>query len=192
MVRKIVIGTAAGLAAGIAAFALVVATRPATFHIERSVTVAAPPENAFAMVNDFHNWAGWSPYEKLDPNMKRTFAGAPSGTGAIYGWSGNKEVGEGRMTIEKSDRPSQVLIKLEFIKPFTATNAATFTFAAIPEGTKVTWAMDGNNSFVAKALHMFMDMDKMVGADFERGLAAIKSTVEGSSKVNAEATRAVE
>jgi hypothetical protein len=187
MARKILIG----VAAVIVLFVIVVATRPATFRFERSITIAAPPENAFSQVNDLHAWAHWSPYEKLDPAMKRTFDGAPSGTGAKYAWSGNKEVGEGRMTIENSDKPSQIVIKLEFIKPFAATNTATFSFVPGPEGTKVTWAMEGKNGFLAKAFHLFMDMDKMVGSDFERGLAAMKTLAEGAPKGNAETANAV-
>ena len=183
MARKILIG----VAAVVVLFVIVVAVQPATFHVERSVTIAAPPAAAFAQVNDFHAWANWSAYEKLDPGMKRTFEGAPSGVGAVYAWSGNKEVGEGRMTIERSD-PSQIAIKLEFIKPFTATNTATFSFAAAPEGTKVTWAMDGKNSFLAKAMHLFMDMDKLIGTDFERGLVTMKTIVESSAKPNASAS----
>ena len=179
MARKILIG----VAAVIVLLLIVVATRPGTFHVERSVTIAAPPEAAFAQVNDFHAWASWSPYEKLDPGMKRTFEGAPSGVGAVYAWSGNKEIGEGRMTIEKSE-PSQIAIKLEFIKPFTATNTATFSFVPAPEGTKVTWAMDGKNSFLAKAMHLVMDMDKLVGTDFERGLSAMKTVAEETNKTN--------
>jgi len=180
MARKILIG----VAAVILLFVIVVATRPATFHVERSVTIAAPPEVAFAQVNDFHAWANWSPYEKLDPAMKRTFDGAPSGLGAVYAWAGNKEIGEGRMTIEKSESPSQIAIKLEFIKPFTATNTATFSFVPAPDGTRVTWAMDGKNSFVAKAMHLVMDMDKLVGTDFERGLSAMKTVAEEANKTN--------
>src|SRR6476619_6111682 len=125
MVRKILIG----VAAVIALFLIVVATRPATFHIERSIAMAAPADVAFAQVDDFHAWSAWSPWEKLDPEMKRIYDGAPRGVGAIYAWTGNDKVGEGRMTIEKSDKPSLVVIRLEFLKPFAATNTATFTFA---------------------------------------------------------------
>ena len=175
MLKKILIG----VGAAIALLLVVISTQPATFHVERSVTMAAPPEAAFAQVNDFHAWSGWSPWEKLDPTMKRTYDGAPAGVGAKYAWVGNKEVGEGRMTIETST-PSKIVIKLEFLKPFTATNSATFTFAKTAAGTKTTWAMDGNNNFVSKAFHLVMDMDKMIGADFERGLAAMKTAAEAS------------
>ena len=182
MLKKILIG----VAGAIAVFLLVVATRPATFHVERSITIGAPPANAFAQVNDFHSWSAWSPWEKMDPQMKRTFSGPAAGTGATYAWVGNDDVGDGRMTIEQSDSPSLVSIKLEFIKPFAATNTATFSFAPSPEGTKVTWAMDGNNNFMAKGFQLFMNMDKMVGADFERGLAGLKKAAESVATTSKE------
>lgn len=178
MLKKILIGVAAVLLL----FVIVVATRPADFRVERSITIAAPPAVVFGQVNDFHAWAAWSPWEKLDPGMKRTYTGPPSGTGATYEWQGNDDVGEGRMTIEKSTPPSTVGIKLEFIKPFAATNVTTFTFAEQGPGTKVTWAMEGTNNFFAKAFGLFMDMDKLVGADFERGLASMKAISEAAAK----------
>ncbi len=178
MLKKILIG----VAAVIVLFVIVVMTRPAEFKIERSTTVSAPPEVVFAQVNDFHAWPAWSPWEKLDPGMKRTHSGAPAGTGAAYAWQGNDDVGEGRMTIEKSDAPSTIGIKLEFLKPFAATNQTTFTFANTGGGTKVTWAMEGKNNFAAKAFSLFMNMDKLVGGDFERGLAAMKAVSESAAK----------
>jgi uncharacterized protein YndB with AHSA1/START domain len=180
MFRKILIG----VGAIVVLLVSVIATRPSTFHIERSITMAAPPERAFVHVNDFHGWAAWSPYEKLDPQMNRTYQGAASGTGAVYAWAGEKS-GEGKMTIEKSERPSQISIKLEFFKPFAATNTATFTFVPTAEGTTVTWAMDGKNGFVSKAASLVMDMDKLVGGDFERGLAELKVLAESAPKANA-------
>lgn len=174
MLRKILIGAGAVLLV----LVVVIATRPESFHIERSVVTTAPPQIPFGLVNDFKQWARWSPYERLDPSMKKTFEGAPAGVGAVYAWSGNDDAGEGRMTIERADAPSLVSIKLEFTKPFAATNTATFTFAGSGNGTKVTWAMDGKNSFGGKAASLFMDLDKMVGADFEKGLAAIKAVSE--------------
>ena len=178
MARKILIG----VAAVIVLLVLVILTRPSTFHVERSITMAAPPENAFAQVNDFRAWPAWSPWEKLDPQMKRTHEGSPAGVGAKYAWVGNDQVGEGRMTIEKSEKPSIVGIKLEFLKPWEATSATTFTFAPTSQGSKVTWAMDGENNFMAKAASLFMDMDKMIGADFEKGLAAMKAAAEATPK----------
>jgi hypothetical protein len=181
MVKKILIG----VVVVILGFVLVVATRPAEFRIARSITIDAPPDVAFALVDDFHEWQKWSPYEKIDPAMKKTFTGAARGQGAAYAWAGSDKVGEGRMTIEQSRAASLISIKLEFVKPFTATNTATFTFSGGPRTTEVTWAMDGKNNFVAKAACMFMDMDKLVGADFERGLSALKSQAEANAKANA-------
>jgi hypothetical protein len=178
MARKILIG----VAALVVLLVIVILTRPATFHIERSLTMSAPPETAFAQVNDFRAWPAWSPWEKLDPQMKKTFEGPPAGAGAKYAWTGNDKVGEGRMTIEKSEKPSTVGIKLEFLKPFEATNDTTFTFAPTAGGSKVTWAMDGENTFMGKAASLFMDMDKMLGDDFEKGLAAMKTAAEAASK----------
>jgi hypothetical protein len=126
----------------------------------------------------------------MDTGMKKTFSGAPLGQGAVYSWAGNDKVGEGRMTIEKSDKPSLVSIKLEFLKPFAATNTATFSFAPAAEGTKVTWAMDGHNNFMSKAFQLFMDMDKMIGKDFEQGLAAMKAAAEAAPKPSADAANA--
>ena len=185
LIKKIGIG----VGAAIVVFVLVVATRPSTFHVERSITMAAHPESAFVQVNDFHAWATWSPYEKLDPQMKRSFEGAPSGSGAIYAWAGNDKAGEGKMTIEKSDKPSLVVIKLEFTKPFAQTSTATFTFVPVAEGTKVTWAMDGESNFVGKAFSLFVNMDKLLGSDFERGLAAMKANAESAPKPSTEAVK---
>ena len=126
------------------------ALRPSEFRIMRSASMLAPPALVFAQVNDFHNWTGWSPWEKIDPALKRTYEGAPAGTGAVYSWSGNKKVGEGRMTVTES-RPSELIrIKLEFIKPFAQTNQAEFTFKPQGDQTAVTWSMTGNNGFCGK------------------------------------------
>ena len=163
-------------------FSLVVATRSPKFRVERSIVIAAPAERAFAQVNDFHHWVAWSPWEKMDPTMKKTFEGAPAGAGSIYAWVGNKKVGEGRMTIEKSEAPAIVGLKLEFLKPWQATNATTFSFVPADGGTKVTWAMEGEHKgFGMKALATVMNMDKLVGRDFEKGLASLKSVAESAS-----------
>jgi len=185
MLKKILIGL--GVAFGV--LLIVIALRPATFHIERSISVAAPPEAAFAQVNDFHAWNKWSPWEKLDPAMQRTYDGPPSGVGAKYAWVGNKEVGEGRMTIEQSE-PSRIVVKLEFLKPFAATNTASFAFAPADGGSKVTWAMDGNLDFMGKAVHLFMDMEKAIGPDFEKGLTQLKSSAEAAAQAGTVAGRA--
>jgi hypothetical protein len=169
---------------------LVVASQPAAFHVERKVTIAAPAEHAYALVNDFHAWKAWSPWEQLDPTMSRSYEGAHSGVGAKYGWAGNSKVGEGRMTIEKSAKNAQISIALEFIKPFPGHNTATFTFVPTSEGTQVTWAMDGRHNLLGKAFSIFMDIDKLLGAEFEQGLTAMKAAAEDASKSTADLARA--
>jgi uncharacterized protein YndB with AHSA1/START domain len=171
-----------GIVVVIGGFLIVVAFQPAEFRIVRSATISAAPAAVFAQVNDFHNWEAWSPWEKIDPALKRTYEGAPSGTGAVYTWAGNKDVGEGRMTVTES-RPGELIrIRLDFLKPFEATNTAEFTFKAEGGQTTVTWSMDGKKNFVSKAICMFMDMDKMVGGQFEKGLSQMKSLVESAPK----------
>ena len=180
MLRKLGIGTVAVLGA----LALFVATRPAAFHIERSTTIAAPPERVFPLVNDLHAWLRWSPYEKKDPAMKRSYSGPQAGEGAVYGWDGNDDIGAGRMTITGSAPNQRVAIRLEFTRPMTATNEVEFLFQGSGDGTRVVWAMDGRNGFLGKLISLLLDMDAMVGADFEAGLAALKAAAE------ADATRA--
>jgi hypothetical protein len=167
-----------GVAAIVGVLAVIVATRPSAFRIERSTSIAAAPAVPFAYVNDFHRWVEWSPYEKLDPAMKKTYEGAESGKGACYAWEGNDKAGAGRMTIESSDEPGLIVIKLEFTKPFAATNTGTFSFTPQSGGTKVVWAMEGKYDFAGKAAGLFMDLDKLVGSDFERGLASLKALSE--------------
>jgi len=166
----------------IVVFVIVVATRRADFLVTRSTTIAAPSDLVFAQVNDLHKWDAWSPWAKLDPAMKQTHEGAPAGMGAIYSWTGNKDVGAGRMTITES-RPSELIrIKLEFLKPFAAVNTTEFAFKSDGNQTAVTWNMTGTNNFIAKAFCMFMNMDKMVGGDFEKGLTQLKSVAEAAAK----------
>jgi hypothetical protein len=188
MLKKILIG----LVVAIAVLAGVIATRPSSFSVERSTTIQAPPELAFARVNDFHRWSEWSPWDKLDPSMKRTFEGAASGLDAIYRWTGNDQVGEGRMTIEESKPSERVRIKLEFMKPFPSINTTTFTFQPSGQGTQVTWKMEGKYDFMGKAASMFMNMDKVVGGDFEKGLTAMKTGAEAEAKKLAEEKAAAE
>ena len=178
MFRKI----ALGLLIILMGLSIIIATRPPTFHVDRSTIVAAPPEKIFEHVNDFQKWRGWSPYEQLDPDMKRTYEGALAGEGASYAWEGDDKAGEGKMTIEKSDKNKELAIKIEFKKPMAVTNKITFTFVPVAEGTKVTWAMDGDNNFFSKAFQLFVDFDKMVGTDFEKGLASLKDVAEKESK----------
>jgi hypothetical protein len=178
VIKKILIG----LAIVVVALVVIIALQSSTYHVERSAMMNAPAPVIFAQVNDFHKWNAWSPWAKLDPAMKQTFDGAPAGNGAGYAWVGNSEVGEGRMTITESHPSDLIKIKLEFIKPFAANSNTVFTFK--PEGnqTRVTWAMDGDKNFIAKAFHLFMNIDKMVGGDFEKGLAQMKSVAEAAPK----------
>ena len=174
MIKKILIG----LAVVLVVLVLIIALQPSHYRVERSATMNAPAGAVFAQVNDFHRWNAWSPWAKLDPSMKQTFEGAPAGTGAVYTWAGNKDVGEGRMTITETHPNDLIKIKLEFMKPFAATNATDFTFKPQGNQTTVTWTMSGDKNFVAKAFSIFMNMDKMVGGDFEKGLAQLKLIVE--------------
>ena len=159
-------------------FIIVIAGQPDEFKVVRSAKISAPSEKIFPHVNDLHKWEAWSPWAKMDLACKNSYEGSPAGTGAILAWAGNKKVGEGRMTITESRPNELVRIKLEFFKPFKATNAAEFTFK--PEGNQalVTWSMSGENSFMGKAFGLIMNCDKMVGGDFEKGLATMKSVAE--------------
>jgi uncharacterized protein YndB with AHSA1/START domain len=157
----------------LAALATFIATRPGEFRISRSRTLAAPPEVVHAYVNDFNKWPEWSPWEKLDPTMKKQISGPPTGPGSSYHWAGNNKVGEGRMTILDSRPPESVTLRLEFMRPWKAVNTTQFDFARSGPGTSVTWAMTGTHNFMAKAFGMFMNMDKLVGTDFEKGLASL-------------------
>jgi len=170
------------LVALIAMFAGYVAMQPADFRVMRSTTIPAPAEEVFAQVNDFHKWEAWSPWAKLDPAVKNSFEGPSSGTGAIFKWSGNDEVGEGAMTLTESHPNDLITIKLEFKKPFPDTSTVEFTFQPVGDQTLVTWSMSGQKNFISKAFCLFMNMDKMVGGDFEKGLASMKSVVEGANK----------
>ncbi len=154
------------------------ATRPDSFRIERSITVNAPPEKVFALINDFQKWPLWSPWEKKDPALKRSLSGAAQGLGAVYSWEGNKDVGTGRMEILESKPSSKVSIKLNFMKPFEAQNTAEFSLNPKGEQTEVVWAMYGPQPFIAKLLSLVFNMEKMVGPDFEQGLAAMKLAAE--------------
>ena len=165
-------------------FAGIVALRPSIFHVARTLKMSATAPAVFAQVNDFHNWKAWNPWGKLDPAMQQTYQGAPAGTGAVYTWAGNKEVGEGRMTIIESRPNDLIRINLEFFKPFAATNLAEFTFRPEGDQTAVTWSMSGKNNFIAKGIHLFMNMDQMIGGPFERGLAQMKSVVEAASNTS--------
>ena len=148
-------------------------TRPDVFRVERSASIKAAPEKIFPLIADFHQWAEWSPWEKMDPAMQRTFSGAVSGKGAAYAWEGNSKVGAGRMEITDAV-PSKITIQLDFIKPFEGHNIAEFTLTPNGDTTNVTWAMHGPAPFISKLIGLFCDMDKMIGKDFETGLANLK------------------
>jgi uncharacterized protein YndB with AHSA1/START domain len=152
--------------------------RPSTFSLVRSAEVKASPDRVFAQLNDFKNWANWSPWEEMDPNMTRTHSGSASGKGAQYSWIGNKQVGEGNMEITRSVPSSNVTLNLNFLKPFKASNVTEFTLKPTANGTYVNWEMRGPLNLFMKLFHMFMDMDGMVGKDFEKGLNKLKAFVE--------------
>lgn len=153
------------------------ATKPDTFHIQRSTSIKAPPEKIFQLINDFHQWDAWTPYNK-DPAMKKMFSGNASGKGAAYAWTGNPAVGQGSIEITGSTPPSRIDLHLHMIKPFEGHNQITFTLEPYGDSTIVTWAMNGRQAYIAKVMGLFMDMDQMVGKDFEAGLAKLKTTAE--------------
>jgi hypothetical protein len=167
------------LAIAIAIVLILAATKPDTFSVQRAAAVKAPPEKIFPLINDFHQWGTWSPWEGKDPGMKRTYSGTASGRGAVYAWDGNKNVGSGRMEILDASSPSKIVIKLDFFKPFEAHNTAEFS--VLPQGdgaTNISWVMHGPAPFMSKIMQVFMNIDKMVGKDFEIGLSNLKKLTE--------------
>ncbi|MQA65052.1 MAG: polyketide cyclase [Alphaproteobacteria bacterium] len=166
------------LAVAVAVVLVLAANRPDVFQVARATTIKAPPDRIFPLINDFHKWGAWSPYEKKDPEMKRTYGGAGSGAGAVYAWAGDKNVGHGRMEIVDSAPPSKIVLKLDFVKPFEAHNTVEFTLNPEGDSTVVRWAMHGPAPYMAKIVHLFFDMDSMVGKDFEAGLANLKTAAE--------------
>jgi hypothetical protein len=160
---------------------VVIWMQPDQFHVQRSVVINAPADSLVARVSDLHRWVDWAPWDKYDPQMKRMYEGAPSGVGASYHWAGNNKVGEGRMTVTDMTPGRKVGFKVEFIKPFAATNDANFDFAPEGNGTKVTWSIQGHENFVGKAMCMIMNPDKMIGPDFEEGLAKLKKVSEAGA-----------
>ena len=170
------------VAAIIIVIVIIVATRPSDFRVTRTATISAPPAVAFAQVNDLHKWEAWSPWAKLDPAAKSTYEGPLAGVSAIFRWAGNNKIGEGSMMITESRSGELIRFKLEFLKPFKATNTVEFTFQSQGNQTDVTWSMSGKNNFFSKAFGLFVNCDQMVGSDFEKGLAAMKSLVESADK----------
>ena len=176
--RKAIGIVAAVLLVAIAAILVLAAMKPDTFRVERTASIKAPPEKIFPLISDFDNWGAWSPYEKKDPNMKRTRSGAANGKGAVYAWDGDKNVGKGRMEIAEASPPSKVSLKLDFERPFEAHNIVNFTMEPKGDATSVTWAMQGPVPYIAKIVHVIFNMDRMVGRDFEVGLANLKMRAE--------------
>lgn len=166
------------LAIAIAIVLILAATKPDTFSVQRAAIVSAPPEKIFTLINDFRQWGAWSPYEHKDPAMKRTYSGAVRGNGAVYAWEGDKNVGSGRMEILEASAPSKIVIKLDFFSPFEAHNTAEFTMLPQDDDTRLTWRMHGPAPFMARIMHVFINIDKMVGKDFETGLANLKRLAE--------------
>ena len=163
------------LLAGVVAIA---STRPDSFVVQRSAVIAAPPEAVFPLIADLHGWSAWSPYEAKDPAMKKTYGGAPSGVGAVYQWDGNNKVGKGRMEVMEVVPPTKVAIKLDFERPFKGHNIAEFALQPQDGGTRVTWSMRGASPLVARIMGLVIDMDRMIGRDFETGLATLKTLAE--------------
>ncbi|MEO8318661.1 MAG: SRPBCC family protein [Bradyrhizobium sp.] len=175
---EVIVIIAVILAIAIAVVLILAATKPNTFSVRREATVKAPAEKIFPLINDFHQWVTWSPWEHRDPALKRSYSGADSGKGAVYGWEGNKNVGSGQMEILESAVPSKIVIKLDFIKPFEGHNTAEFTMMPQGDATHVTWLMHGPAPFINKLMQVFMNLDKMIGKDFEAGLATLKQVTE--------------
>ncbi len=166
------------LVVAIAIILILAATKPDRFSFQRATTVKAPPERIFLLINDFHQWGTWSPYENKDPAMKRSYSGEASGKGAVYAWEGNKNVGSGRMEILDASAPAKIVIKLDFFTPFEGHNTAEFTMLPQGDATNVTWLMHGPLPFMGKIMHVFINMDRMIGKDFGIGLANLKRLAE--------------
>ena len=166
------------LAVAIAGVLILAATKPDIFRVQREITVQAPPDRIFPLINDFRQWVTWSPYENKDPALKRSYSGAASGKGAVYGWEGNKNVGSGRMEILDASEPSKIVIRLDFFTPFEAHNTAEFTMLPQGDATNVTWLMHGPAPFMSRMMQVFINMDNMIGKDFETGLANLKRLTE--------------
>ncbi len=183
MIKKIAIA----LVVIIALILALAATRPDSFAVERRITIKAPPDKVMGLIGDFRNWKSWSPWEHLDPNMQRTFSGAASGQGAVYEWTGNSDVGRGRMEITDYAPPSKAVIRLAFMEPMAVTNTTTFTLVPRGDSTDVVWTMQGPMLFVSKVMSVFMSMDTLIGRDFERGLANLKTAAEQTAPAQGKA-----
>jgi uncharacterized protein YndB with AHSA1/START domain len=171
-----IIGAVLGVV--VVAVLIYAATKPDTFRIQRTTSIKAPPETIYALIEDFHRWEAWSPWEKIDPALKRSYSGSPSGKGAVYAWDGNKDVGQGRMEIVESSPPSKLTLKLDFMKPFEAHNRVVFTLLPQGDATTVTQAMDGPSPYLSKLMGLVFNIDRMVGDKYEEGLASLKALAE--------------
>jgi len=180
MFKKILLTVLLLIVVGCGSVLGIAAGKPDKFHFERQATIAAPPATVFATIDDLHSWPKWSPWEKLDPAMTKTFEGPETGVNSSYAWSGNDKVGTGRMTITQSEPDTHVGIKLEFMKPWTATNQVDFRLTPAGAGTQVVWSMDGTNNYMAKVVGVFMNMESMIGKDFDTGLAQLKTVAESA------------
>lgn len=174
----------------VASLLIYAAARPDTFHIVRTTTIQAPPEMIFALINDLHRWSAWSPYEQKDPAMKRAHSGAASGKGAVYAWDGDRNIGKGRMEITDTMPPTGVTIRLDFEKPFEAHNVVEFRLQPAGGATSVAWSMQGRSNFISRLIGVFIDMDRMIGRDFEAGLASLKAVAERQADVTSPASYA--
>ena len=166
------------LAVAIAIVLVLAMTKPDRFSVQRATSIRAPADSIFPLINDFHRWGTWSPYENKDPAMKRTYSGAESGKGAVYAWEGNNNVGSGRMEILDTRAPSKIVIKLDFFRPFEGHNTAEFTMLPQGDATHLTWLMHGPAPFMSRLMQVFMNIDNMIGKDFEVGLANLKKLAE--------------
>ena len=180
MIKTIAIAVVVLLVVSLGAVLAYAASKPDTFRVQRATSIKAPAEKIFALLNDLRAQASWSPFEK-DPNMKRTHSGVPQGVGAVYEWDGNREVGAGRIAITESTPPFRIALALDMIRPFAAHNVVEFTLEPRGDLTGVTWAMHGRQPYLAKIMSTFIDCDAMVGREFERGLANLKSLAEGQA-----------
>ena len=174
MLKKIAITVAALLAL----LLLYAATRPNTFRVQRTARIKATPDRLFANINDLHAWSAWSPWEKMDPTMKRTFSGPAGGVGAVYEWDGNSSVGAGRIEIVETTPPSKIVLRLDFLKPLAGHDTAEFTLEPKGDSTDVTWAMYGPSPYLSKLIGVIFNMDKMLGKSFDEGLAGLRTGAE--------------
>ena len=178
MLKRVILGAVVAVVAVLGILVVTILMQPNEYSVSRSATMVAAPDKVFEQVSDFHKWDAWSPWAKLDPNMKTAIEGPAAGTGAVYSWTGNDEVGKGRMQIIEANRPQNVKIDLEFMEPMAGKSITDFNFKPAAGGTEVTWTMSGQHNFISKAMCLVMDMDKMIGPDFEKGLAQMKKVVE--------------